>query len=60
MAARAILGRECGAANAVKGVRDLTHRLGLSCLKPRPRRVRSEREAMRKFKEETAPILSRQ
>jgi transposase len=57
--ARAILEREFGVVYTVKSVYDLMHRLGLSCLKPRPRHEHSDPEAMRKFKEETAPFVSR-
>jgi putative transposase len=57
--ARDILEREFGVVYTVKGVCDLMHRLGLSCLKPRPRHERGDPEAMRKFKDETAPSLSR-
>ena len=53
-----ILREEFGAAYKLQSVYDLMHRLGLSCLKPRPRHEKSDPEAMRKFKEESAPFLS--
>lgn len=56
--ARRILREEFGAAYTLAGVYDLMHRLGLSCLKPRPRHEASDPEAMRKFAEESAPLLS--
>jgi transposase len=56
--ARRILREEFGVAYELKSVYDLLHRLGLSCLKPRPRHERSDPEAMRKFKEQSAPFLS--
>lgn len=57
--ARSILEREFGVVYTAKGVYDLMHRLGLSCLKPRPRHERSDPEAMTKFKKHSAPPLSR-
>ncbi len=56
--ARWILEREFGVAYTVKGVYDLMHRLGLSCLKPRPRHEKSDPVAMKKFREESARLLS--
>jgi transposase len=55
--ARRILEHEFGVSYTVKGVYDLMHRLGLSCLKPRPRHEKSDPAAMKKFKEESAPLL---
>lgn len=57
--ARRILLEEFGVAYKLQSVYDLMHRLGLSCLKPRPRHEKSDPEAMRKFREEAAPFLSR-
>ncbi|MBM4109569.1 MAG: helix-turn-helix domain-containing protein [Phycisphaerae bacterium] len=56
--AQRILREEFGVSYRLKGVYDLLHRLGLSCLKPRPRHERSDPEAMRKFRQESAPLLS--
>jgi transposase len=42
----------------LKSVYDLLHRLGLSCLKPRPRHEKSDPEKMREFREDRAPLLS--
>ena len=57
--ARDILQREFGVAYKLNSVYALMHRLGLSCLKPRPRHEQSDPEAMRVFKEESAPLLFR-
>ena len=56
--AQRILNQEFGVDYKLNSVYDLMHRLGLSCLKPRPRHEESDPEAMRKFKEESAPLLS--
>lgn len=56
--ARRILREEFGVAYQLQSVYDLLHRLGLSCLKPRPRHEKSDPEALRKFKQESAPLLS--
>jgi transposase len=56
--AQRILLDEFGVAYKLKSVYDLMHRLGLSCLKPRPRHEKNNPEAMKAFKEETAPLLS--
>jgi len=56
--ARRILSEEFGVEYQLKSVYDLMHRLGLSCLKPRPRHEGSNPEAMKKFTEESAPLLS--
>jgi transposase len=55
---RRILLDEFGVAYELASVYDLMHRLGLSCLRPRPRHEKSDPGAMRKFKEERAPLLS--
>lgn len=56
--AQRILLDEFGVRYELKGVYDLMHRLGLSCLKPRPRHEKSDPAAMKTFKDETAPLLS--
>lgn len=56
--ARRILEQEFGVSYTVKSVYDVMHRLGLSCLRPRPRHEKSDPVAMKKFKEESAPLLS--
>lgn len=57
--ARRILREEFGVSYSLPGVYPLLHRLGLSCLKPRPRHEKQDLEAQKKFKEEAAPFLSR-
>jgi transposase len=57
-AQRILLG-EFGVAYKLQSVYDLMHRLGLSCLKPRPRHEKQDPEAQAKFKQESAPLLSR-
>lgn len=56
--AQRILREEFGVAYHLGSVYDLMHRLGLSCLKPRPRHEESDPVAMRKFTRESAPLLS--
>lgn len=56
--AHRILREEFGVTYSIGGVYDLMHRLGLSCLKPRPRHEESDPAAMKKFAEESAPLLS--
>jgi transposase len=56
--AQRILLDEFGVRYELKSVYDLMHRLGLSCLKPRPRHEKNDPAAMKVFKEETAPLLS--
>ncbi len=56
--AQRILRDEFGVAYKLQSVYDLMHRLGLSCLKPRPRHEKSDPAAMTRFREETAPLLS--
>ena len=55
--ARRILAGEFGAEYSLQGVYDLLHRLGLSCLKPRPRHRKNDPEAMKRWVER-APLLS--
>jgi transposase len=56
--AQRILREEFKSEYKLKSVYDLLHRLGLSCLKPRPRHEKSDPEKMREFKEDRAPLLS--
>ena len=56
--ARRILAEEFGAGYSLQGVYDLLHRLGLSCLKPRPRHRKNDPEAMARWVE-GAPLLSK-
>lgn len=56
--AQRILAEEFGAPYRLKSVYDLLHRLGLSCLKPRPRHEKADPEAQERFKTESAPLLS--
>lgn len=53
-----ILNGEFGVAYSLNGVYDLLHRLGFSCLSPRPRHEKNDPAAMEAFKER-APLLSR-
>ena len=55
---RSILEREFGVTYSLQGVYDLLHRLGYSCLAPRPRHEQQDLAAQKTFKEETAPFLS--
>lgn len=55
--AQRILNQEFGIDYKLSSVYELMHRLGLSCLKPRPRHEDSDPQAMRKFAEESAPFL---
>ncbi len=52
-----ILEKEFGVKYTLYGVYDLMHRLGLSCLKPRPQHIKNDPETMRKWLKE-APLLS--
>lgn len=51
-----ILEREFGVIYTLDGVYDLLHRLGYSCLKPRPRHEKNDPVAMKTFKR-AAPLL---
>jgi len=53
-----ILEKEFGVNYTLYGVYDLLHRLGLSCLKPRPRHNKNDPEIMRQWQENT-PFLSK-
>ncbi len=55
--ARRILQKEFGAEYTLPGVYDLLHRLGLSCLVPRPRHRQNDPEQMKQWVED-APLLS--
>jgi transposase len=52
-----ILEKEFGVKYTLFGVYDLMHRLGLSCLKPRPQHRKNAPETMQKWLEQ-APLLS--
>jgi len=56
--AQRILKEEFGVEYTLAGVYDLLHRLGLSCLAPRPRHRKNDPEKMQKWVED-APLLSR-
>lgn len=56
--AQRILLDEFGVAYKLHSVYDLMHRLGLSCLRPRPRHEHQDLEAQQEFREESAPFLS--
>lgn len=56
--ARRILRDEFGIEYTLAGVYDLLHRLGLSCLAPRPRHRKNDPEQMHQWVE-NAPLLSR-
>lgn len=51
-----ILAREFGATYSLAGAYNLLHRLGYSCLKPRPRHRKNDPEAMAVWKQ-NAPLL---
>ena len=53
----AILEREFGVRYTLDGAYDLMHRLGLSCLKPRPRHRKADEQAQRQWLDR-APLLS--
>lgn len=53
-----ILNDEFKVSYSISGVYGLLHRLGLSCLAPRPRHEKNDPEAMEAFKQ-SAPLLSR-
>ncbi|AQT67431.1 Transposase [Anaerohalosphaera lusitana] len=55
---RRILEREFGVKYSLFGVYDLMHRLGLSCLKPRPKHRKNDPEKMQQWLEQ-APFLSK-
>ena len=52
-----ILEREFGVHYTLEGAYDLLHRLGLSCLKPRPRHRKNDPAAMQRWLDD-APLLS--
>lgn len=55
--ARIILEKEFGVRYSFYGIYDLLHRLGLSCLKPRPRHSKNDPAAMTQWLQD-APFLS--
>jgi transposase len=55
---RRILETEHGEKYSLNGVYDLLHRLGYSCLAPRPRHEKQDLAAQEEFKTESAPLLS--
>ncbi len=57
--ARRILEKEFGVKYSLPGAYALMHRLGLSCLKPRPKHRKNDTEKMQQWLEE-APFLSKQ
>jgi transposase len=48
-----ILDQEFGVAYSLQGAYDLLHRLGYSCLKPRPRHRKNDPQAMAAWKQDT-------
>lgn len=48
---------ELGAEMCLQAVYDTLHRMGYSCLAPRPRHEKQDLVAQKKFKEEAAPFL---
>lgn len=52
-----ILEQEFGARYTLQGAYDLLHRLGYSCLKPRPRHRKNDPQAMQQWLDD-APLLS--
>ena len=53
-----IIRDEMGVEISLQSVYNALHRMGYSCLAPRPRHEKQDLEAQRAFKEETAPSLS--
>lgn len=53
-----IIREELGEDLSLSAVYRSLHRLGYSCLSPRPRHEKQDPAAQKKFKEETAPFLS--
>lgn len=56
--AQQILAQEFGVEYTLGGIYDLLHRLGLSCLAPRPRHPKNDPAQMQRWRDE-APFLSR-
>src|ERR1043165_766333 len=54
---RRILECEFGVKYSLQGAYDLLHRMGYSCLAPRPRHEKRDPAAQERFKAETAPFL---
>lgn len=55
---RRIMKEELGTDLSLSSVYRTLHRMGFSCLSPRPRHEKQDLAAQKKFKEETAPLLS--
>ncbi len=55
---RRILREEMGVKLSLNAAYATLHRLGYSCLAPRPRHEKQDPAAQKKFKEESAPLLS--
>ena len=53
----AILGKEFGVKYTLDGAYDLLHRLGYSCLVPRPKHEKNDPAKMVEFEQVTAPLL---
>jgi transposase len=56
---RRIAKEELGVDISLNGAYRTLHRLGYSCLAPRPRHEKQDLAAQQKFKEESAPLLSK-
>lgn len=52
-----LLEREFGVKYTLDGIYPLLHRLGYSCLAPRPRHEKQDLAAQKAFKDESAPLL---
>lgn len=55
--AAAILQREFGVKYSLNGAYKILHRVGLSCLQPRPRHEKQDPAAQAKFSEQVAPLF---
>lgn len=54
----AIIAQEFGVKYSLNGAYKLLHRVGLSCLAPRPRHEKQDLAAQEKFKDQSAPFFS--
>ena len=54
--AQRILEREFGQAYSLGGAYDLLHRVGFSCLRPRPRHRRNDPAAMKQWLDDAPPF----
>jgi len=52
-----ILEREFGVKYSLNGAYQILHRVGLSCLRPRPRHEKQDPQAQEKFRDEVAPLF---